>query len=52
MGFLQQAAYCYRKVIVIDPQDVDALWDRSYLLREMGEVRNVHSSGRLFPIER
>lgn len=41
MGYLQQAAYCFRKVLYIDPFDVDALWDRSYLLKLSGDYRRV-----------
>ncbi|CAO3619253.1 unnamed protein product [Cunninghamella blakesleeana] len=32
----QQAIYCFTKALVVDPLDVDALWDRSFLQKEMG----------------
>lgn len=38
-GFNQQALYCYRKVYRLDPANVDALWDKASLAREMGELR-------------
>lgn len=41
MGYTQQAIYCFRKVLVIDPYDMDALWDRSYLLKVSGDLRRV-----------
>lgn len=41
---MQQAIYCFRKIISIDPKDVDALWDRSFLLKETGYLRNVRLS--------
>lgn len=41
MGYVQQACYCFRKVLSIDPYDMDALWDRSYLLKVSGDSRKV-----------
>ncbi|KAG2220363.1 hypothetical protein INT45_010749 [Circinella minor] len=32
----QQAIYCFTKALVVDPTDLDALWDRSYIYKEMG----------------
>jgi hypothetical protein len=32
-----QALYCYKKALDINPKDVDALWDRSVIFREIGE---------------
>ena len=31
----QQAIYCYSKAISVDQEDVNAIWDRSYLYAEM-----------------
>ncbi|KAF9032358.1 hypothetical protein BJ165DRAFT_1535052 [Panaeolus papilionaceus] len=39
MGFLNQALYCFRKAYSVDPTNVDALWDRAALAREMGDWR-------------
>ncbi|KAG8960659.1 transcription factor TFIIIC subunit tfc4 [Tulasnella sp. 419] len=33
-GQMQQALYCFRKAVSLDPHDVDALWDRSVILKE------------------
>jgi len=43
-GFNQQALYCYRKVYRLDPTNVDALWDRASLAREMGELRTAKNA--------
>lgn len=45
MGFVQQAIYCFRKVLNLEPYDMDALWDRSYLLRVSGDARRVRPDG-------
>ncbi|RUS26867.1 hypothetical protein BC938DRAFT_484013 [Jimgerdemannia flammicorona] len=34
-GAIRQAIYCYSKAIQADPTDVDAIWDRSYLHKEI-----------------
>ncbi|KAJ8082877.1 transcription factor TFIIIC subunit tfc4 [Marasmius tenuissimus] len=39
LGFHQQALYCYRKVYSLDPSNVDALWDRAVLAKEIGDLR-------------
>lgn len=31
-----QAIYCFSKALVLDPADVDALWDRSFLHKQLG----------------
>ncbi|KAG0181852.1 transcription factor TFIIIC subunit tfc4 [Apophysomyces sp. BC1034] len=31
----QQAIYCLSKALIVDPADVDALWDRSYLFKKL-----------------
>lgn len=41
MNHIQQAIYCFRKILTIDPTDLDALWDRSYLLKIAGDHRRV-----------
>jgi general transcription factor 3C polypeptide 3 (transcription factor C subunit 4) len=41
MDCIQQAIYCFRKILYIDPNDLDALWDRSYLLKLSGNLRHV-----------
>jgi general transcription factor 3C polypeptide 3 (transcription factor C subunit 4) len=38
-GLLSQAIYCYTQASRADRDDVDALWDRAYLHREMGNYR-------------
>jgi tetratricopeptide (TPR) repeat protein len=35
---MRQAVYCFDKAIVVDPLDVDALWDRSFLQKDLGEI--------------
>ncbi|KAI9496809.1 hypothetical protein BDB00DRAFT_807244 [Zychaea mexicana] len=37
-GATQQAIYCFSKALVVDPTDVDALWDRSFLYRKTDHV--------------
>ncbi|KAJ3795759.1 hypothetical protein GGU11DRAFT_209264 [Lentinula aff. detonsa] len=44
LGFYQQALYCYRKVHSLDPSNVDALWDRATLAKEVGELRIARQS--------
>ena len=43
-GYNQQALYCYRKVHRLDPANVDALWDRASLAREIGELRTAKNA--------
>jgi len=43
-GHNQQALYCYRKVYSLDPTNVDALWDRASLAKEMGEFRTAKNA--------
>ena len=45
-GYNQQALYCYRKVYSLDPSNVDALWDRASLAKEIGDFRTVRPSLR------
>lgn len=35
---MRQAVYCFDKAIGLDPLDVDALWDRSFLQKDLGEI--------------
>ncbi|KAG6836328.1 hypothetical protein H0H93_009078 [Arthromyces matolae] len=44
LGFNQQALYCYRKVYSLDPTNVDALWDRATLAKEMGGLKIAKNS--------
>ncbi|KAF7728472.1 transcription factor TFIIIC subunit tfc4 [Apophysomyces ossiformis] len=34
----QQAIYCLSKALIVDPTDVDALWDRSFLFKKLGRT--------------
>ncbi|KAG8882395.1 transcription factor TFIIIC subunit tfc4 [Tulasnella sp. 331] len=38
-GHLEQALYCFRKAVTLNPRDVDAVWDRSVVLKETGNIR-------------
>ncbi|KAG8991648.1 transcription factor TFIIIC subunit tfc4 [Tulasnella sp. JGI-2019a] len=38
-GRLEQALYCFRKAVSLNPRDVDAVWDRSVVLKETGSIR-------------
>ncbi|EGN99637.1 hypothetical protein SERLA73DRAFT_159861 [Serpula lacrymans var. lacrymans S7.3] len=44
LGYNQQALYCYRKLYRLDPSNVDALWDRACLAKDMGELRTARHS--------
>ncbi|KAJ3836438.1 hypothetical protein F5878DRAFT_259541 [Lentinula raphanica] len=44
LGFNQQALYCYRKLYSLDPSNVDALWDRATLAKEIGELKIARQS--------
>lgn len=41
MGFSKQALYCYSKAYSLDPTNVDALWDRAILAKEIGQMITV-----------
>ncbi|KAF8812960.1 TPR-like protein [Phlegmacium glaucopus] len=43
-GYNQQALYCYRKVYSLDPSNVDALWDRASLAKEIGDFRTARNA--------
>ncbi|KAK7046123.1 transcription factor TFIIIC subunit tfc4 [Paramarasmius palmivorus] len=43
-GHYQQALYCYRKVYSLDPSNVDALWDRAVLAKEIGDLKTAGQS--------
>ncbi|KAF8895474.1 hypothetical protein BD779DRAFT_1499735 [Infundibulicybe gibba] len=43
-GYNQQALYCYRKVSSLDPSNVDAMWDRAALAKEMGDLRTARNA--------
>ncbi|KAL7416696.1 hypothetical protein BDY24DRAFT_377956 [Mrakia frigida] len=36
-GAMDQAIYCYKKAVACDHDDIDAIWDHAYLLRETGQ---------------
>lgn len=40
-GTMEQAIYCYRKAIACNHDDIDAIWDHAYLLRETGQHAKV-----------
>lgn len=42
-GHLQQALYCYKKATQLDPNNVDALWDRALLAKDINDVKGVRS---------
>ncbi|OJA08708.1 hypothetical protein AZE42_08889 [Rhizopogon vesiculosus] len=44
LGYNQQALYCYSKVYSLDPTNVDALWDRASLAKEMNDFRTAQHS--------
>ncbi|KIJ64224.1 hypothetical protein HYDPIDRAFT_175610 [Hydnomerulius pinastri MD-312] len=44
LGFNQQALYCYTKLYSLDPTNVDALWDRASLAKEMNDLRTARHS--------
>ncbi|KIK91737.1 hypothetical protein PAXRUDRAFT_148847 [Paxillus rubicundulus Ve08.2h10] len=44
LGFNQQAVYCYTKLYSLDPTNVDALWDRASLAKEMNDLRTARHS--------
>ncbi|KAH9944859.1 TPR-like protein [Amylocystis lapponica] len=39
LGHNQQALYCYGKLYSLDPSNVNALWDRASLARDIGALR-------------
>ncbi|KAG2354401.1 hypothetical protein BDR07DRAFT_1306230 [Suillus spraguei] len=39
LGYNQQAIYCYSKVYSLDPTNVDVLWDRASLAKEINDLR-------------
>jgi general transcription factor 3C polypeptide 3 (transcription factor C subunit 4) len=41
MGFSQQALYCYGKVHNLDQSNLNALWDRAALAKEIDDNRTV-----------
>jgi len=44
MGFSKQALYCYSKAYSLDPTNVDALWDRAILAKEIGQINTVRAA--------
>ena len=43
MGLSKQALYCYSKAYSLDPTNVDALWDRAILAKEIGQINTVRA---------
>ena len=41
LGYAQQALYCLGKLCSLDPNNVDALWDRASIAKETGDLRLV-----------
>lgn len=41
LGYSNQALYCYGKVYSLDSTNVDALWDRAILAKEIGQLKTV-----------
>jgi len=41
MGFSKQALYCYSKAYSLDPTNVNTLWDRAILAKEVGQINTV-----------
>ncbi|KAI0945905.1 hypothetical protein AcV7_010019 [Taiwanofungus camphoratus] len=39
IGHNQQALYCYGKIYSLDPTNVNALWDRASLAKEIGDLK-------------
>ncbi|KAI0063565.1 TPR-like protein [Artomyces pyxidatus] len=44
LGFSQQALYCYGKVYSLDRSNINALWDRAALAKEIGDNRTARNS--------
>ncbi|KAH7103837.1 TPR-like protein [Auriculariales sp. MPI-PUGE-AT-0066] len=43
-GHIQQALYCYQKTCQLDPNNIDALWDRGVLCRDSGNLRGARAA--------
>ncbi|KAH9921621.1 TPR-like protein [Fomitopsis serialis] len=44
LGYNQQALYCYGKVYSLDPSNLNALWDRATLAKEIGELKTARNT--------
>ncbi|KAL4078076.1 hypothetical protein J3A83DRAFT_4356769 [Scleroderma citrinum] len=44
LGYNQQALYCYSKLYSLDPTNVDAVWDRATLAKEINDLRTARHS--------
>ncbi|KAF9647358.1 TPR-like protein, partial [Thelephora ganbajun] len=42
--FSKQALYCYSKAYSLDPTNVDALWDRAILAKEIGQINTARTA--------
>ena len=45
-GHKHQALYCLGKVTKLDGERLDALWDRAFLAKELGQARIVSTHHR------
>ncbi|GBE87286.1 hypothetical protein SCP_1005340 [Sparassis crispa] len=44
LGYNQQALYCFGKVYSLDPSNVNALWDRATLAKDIGELKTARQT--------
>ncbi|CDO69335.1 hypothetical protein BN946_scf184746.g16 [Trametes cinnabarina] len=44
LGYNQQALYCYGKIYHLDPTNINALWDRASLAKEIGDLKTARST--------
>ncbi|KAI0820756.1 TPR-like protein [Trametes gibbosa] len=44
LGYNQQALYCYGKMYHLDPTNVNALWDRASLAKEINDLKTARST--------
>ncbi|KAI0766969.1 TPR-like protein [Trametes elegans] len=44
LGYNQQALYCYAKMYHLDPTNVNAMWDRASLAKDIGDLKTARST--------
>ncbi|GBE87309.1 TPR-like protein [Sparassis crispa] len=44
LGYNQQALYCFGKLYSLDPSNVNALWDRATLAKDIGELKTARQT--------
>ncbi|KAK7044646.1 hypothetical protein R3P38DRAFT_2879955 [Favolaschia claudopus] len=44
LGYNQQALYCWGKLSHLDPENVNAQWDRALLARDMGDLKTTRNA--------